>query len=168
MLSKFSRIFPVVYMQRIWWPRDNTAFRDDGNWKRPLHSMAVPKRNYPIAQCRANAVILVILPEPWWLHQMETFSALLAICAENAPVTGEFSTQWPVRRSFDVFINVWVKNCQAGDWRRHHAHYDVIVMSISWATSAALNLLREFRFFEETSICLMHMLNLRRSGDHFN
>ena len=39
---------------------------------------------------------------PWWRHQMETFSALLAICAGNSPVTGEFPTQRPVTRSFDV------------------------------------------------------------------
>ena len=38
----------------------------------------------------------------WWRHQMETFSALLAICAGNSPVHGEFLTQWPVTRSFDV------------------------------------------------------------------
>ena len=34
---------------------------------------------------------------------METFSALLAICAGNSPVTSEFPTQKPVTRSFDVF-----------------------------------------------------------------
>ena len=39
----------------------------------------------------------------WRRHQMETFSALLAICAENSPVPGEFPAQWPVTRSFDVF-----------------------------------------------------------------
>ena len=39
----------------------------------------------------------------WWRHQMETFSALLAICAENSPVPGEFPAQRPVTRSFDVF-----------------------------------------------------------------
>ena len=38
----------------------------------------------------------------WWRHQMETFSALLAICAGNSPVPGEFPTQRPVTRSFDV------------------------------------------------------------------
>ena len=38
----------------------------------------------------------------WWLHQMETFFALLAICAGNSPVPGEFPTQRPVTRSFDV------------------------------------------------------------------
>ena len=41
----------------------------------------------------------------WWRHQMETFSALLAICAENSPVPGEFPAQRPVTRSFDVFFD---------------------------------------------------------------
>ena len=40
---------------------------------------------------------------PWWRHQMETFSTLLVICAGNSPGTGEFPTQRPVTRSFDVF-----------------------------------------------------------------
>ena len=69
----------------------------------------------------------------WWRHQMETFSALLVLCAENSPVTGEFPTQRPVTRSFDVFfdlclINGWVNNRETGDLRRHRAHYDVTVM----------------------------------------
>ena len=42
----------------------------------------------------------------WWRHQMETFSALLAICAVNSPVTGEFTAQRPVTRSFDVFFDL--------------------------------------------------------------
>ena len=37
---------------------------------------------------------------------METFFALLAICAGNLPVTGEFPTQRPVTRSFDVFFDL--------------------------------------------------------------
>ena len=37
---------------------------------------------------------------------METFSALLAICAGNSPVSGEFTAQRPVTRSFDVFFDV--------------------------------------------------------------
>ena len=43
---------------------------------------------------------------PWWRHQMETFSALLAICAGNLPVPGEFPAQRPVTRSFDVYFNL--------------------------------------------------------------
>ena len=42
----------------------------------------------------------------WWRHQMETFSALLAICAGNSPVPGEFPAQMPVTRSFDVFFDL--------------------------------------------------------------
>ena len=40
--------------------------------------------------------------ETWWRHQMETFSALLAICAGNSPVHGEFPTQRPVTRVSSV------------------------------------------------------------------
>ena len=44
--------------------------------------------------------------ELWWPHQMETFSALLAICAGNSPVPGEFLAQRPVTRNFDVFFDL--------------------------------------------------------------
>ena len=43
---------------------------------------------------------------PWWRHQMETFSALLARCAGNLLVSGEFPSQRPVTRSFDVFFDL--------------------------------------------------------------
>ena len=71
----------------------------------------------------------------WWRHQMETFSALLALCAGNSPVTGEFPTQRPVTRSFDVFVDLRLNkrlsnNREAGDLRRYRAHYDVIVMEL--------------------------------------
>ena len=31
----------------------------------------------------------------WWRHQMETFSALPALCAVNSPVTGHICVTWP-------------------------------------------------------------------------
>ena len=37
---------------------------------------------------------------------METFSVLLAIRAGNSPVTGEFPSQSPVTRSFDVYFDL--------------------------------------------------------------
>ena len=52
----------------------------------------------------------------------------------NSPVNGgEFPSQRPVTWSFGVFlicdwINSRVNNIEAGDLRRHRAHYDVIVM----------------------------------------
>ena len=42
----------------------------------------------------------------WWRHQMELFSTLLALCAGNSLVTGEFPSQRPVTRSFNVFFNL--------------------------------------------------------------
>ena len=42
----------------------------------------------------------------WWHHQLETFSALLALCAGNSPLTGEFPAQRPVTQSFDVFCDL--------------------------------------------------------------
>ena len=37
---------------------------------------------------------------------METFSALLAICAGYSPVSGEFPAQRPVTRSIDVLFDL--------------------------------------------------------------
>ena len=46
------------------------------------------------------------LSNPWWRHEMETFSELLALCAGNSPVTGEFPSQRPVTQSFGVFFDL--------------------------------------------------------------
>ena len=64
---------------------------------------------------------------------METFSALLAICAGNSPASDDFPAQRPVTLNFDVFFDLrqnkcWVNNRKAGDLRRYRPHYDVIVM----------------------------------------
>ena len=69
----------------------------------------------------------------WWRHQMETFSALLALCAGNSPVpvNSPHKGQWRGALMFSLicaWIHDWVNNREAGDLRRHHGHYDVIVM----------------------------------------
>ena len=66
---------------------------------------------------------------------METFSALLAFCAGNSPVTGEFPAQRPVTRMFDAFFDLRLNkrlSKNSGGWwlRRHRARYDVIVMGM--------------------------------------
>ena len=53
-----------------------------------------------------NAEGITKQQKAWWRHQIETFSALLAICAGNSPVPGEFPAQRPVTRSFDVFFDL--------------------------------------------------------------
>ena len=60
-----------------------------------------------------------VAAKPWWRHQMGTFSALLAICAGNSPVPGEFPSQRPVTRSFDVFFDLRLNkrlNKQSWGW----------------------------------------------------
>ena len=52
----------------------------------------------------------------WWRHQTETFSALLAICAGNSPVPGEFPAQRPVTRSFDVFFDLHPNKPLSKQW----------------------------------------------------
>ena len=79
----------------------------------------------------------------WWRHQMETFSALLAICAGNSPVPGEFPAQRPVTRSFDVFFDLrlnkrlskqswgwWFETLSRPLWRHRNGLCFVVV--ITW------------------------------------
>ena len=71
----------------------------------------------------------------WWRHQMETFSAWLALCAGNSPVpvNSPHKGQWRgalVWSLICVWINGWVNNHEAGDLRRHRGHYDVILMRL--------------------------------------
>ena len=50
---------------------------------------------------------------------METFSALLAICAGNSSVPSEFPTQRPVTRSFNIFFDMRLNkslNKQSWGW----------------------------------------------------
>ena len=67
----------------------------------------------------------------WRRYQMETFSALLAICA----VPGEFPAQRPVTRSFDVFFDLrlkkrlskqswgwWFETLLCTLWRHHNVY----------------------------------------------
>ena len=53
----------------------------------------------------------------WWRHQMETFSALLAYCAGNSPVTGEFPGQRPVTWTYDVFFDSRLHQHLSKQWR---------------------------------------------------
>ena len=86
---------------------------------------------------------------PWRCHQMETFSALLALCAGNSPVPGEFLTQRPVTRSFDVFFDQrlnkqlgkqslgWLfKSPSRSLWRHCNARDDISVRGVSGKANA--------------------------------
>ena len=79
----------------------------------------------------------------WWRHQMETFSALLVICAGNSPVTCKIPAQKPVTRSFDVFFVLhlnkrltkqssgrWFETPSSPLWR--HCNVFLSIMLSSW------------------------------------
>ena len=76
---------------------------------------------------------LTSVPDTWWRHQMETFSALLALCAGNSPCH-----RWIIRTKASdgalmfslicTWINGQVNNPEASNFRRHPAHYDGTVM----------------------------------------
>ena len=90
----------------------------------PAHVTSLCRRQYIRLQFPTNQ-------KSWWRHQMETFSALLAICAGNSPVSGEFpgGTKASDAELWCFFyVRVWVNTRVAGDLRRYRIHYDVIVM----------------------------------------
>ena len=108
---------------------------------------------------QVNANILshddVMTWKPWWRHPMEIFSALLALCAGNSPVTGEFPSQRPVTRSFDVFFDLrlnkqlskqswgwWFETPSHSFWR--HCNYD------PWKRSIFVVLVGLFQFPNQT------------------
>ena len=73
----------------------------------------------------------------WWRYQVETFSALVALCEGNSPVTVNFphKGQWS-RASMFSLVCAWTNHRDAGDLRHHHAHYDVIVIMPVKVTSS--------------------------------
>ena len=57
---------------------------------------------------------------PAYMMTSSTFSVLLALCAGNSPVTGEFPSQRPMTRSFDVFFDLRLNkrlSKQSRGWR---------------------------------------------------
>ena len=52
--------------------------------------------------------VLVFRSIPRWCHQMKTFSVLLALCAGNSPVTGDFPSQRPVTLSSDISFDLYL------------------------------------------------------------
>ena len=76
-----------------------------------------------------------------FIYQMKIFSALLALCEGNPPVTDVYHRspmdapnkgQWHGALMFSLICacaNGWANNRGAGDLRRHRAHDDVTVIN---------------------------------------
>ena len=101
---------------------------------------------------------------PWWRHQMEAFSASLALCAGNSPVL-VFCLIW-------AWINPWVNNREAGDLRRYRAHYDVIVMYrlqvFRLLTRLTLHVPEVIAFTQDVHLKLFLNANLKETNKQTN
>ena len=94
--------------QQLWYWlfRINASLmKEDFEYLQYLIAKISQKRRYSFVPLKINSARHV-LTNAWWRHQMEAFSALLAICAGNSPVPAEFPSQRPVTRSFDVFFDL--------------------------------------------------------------
>ena len=122
----------------------------------------------------------------WWRHQMETFSALLALCAGNSPVTGEFPAQRPVTQSSDVCVDLrlnkrlkkqswdlWFETPSRSLWRHGNVlclnHLTVMYQNVQLFI-ALINLpmssrLRTFRFKGTVQDWLMRWQMYRRTSN---
>ena len=130
--------FTIRRSGRFWggvWSDHRTGIDTPKRFLVGWHEGAKLQRTFCLSEC---------VPYPWWRHQMETFSALLAICAGNSPVPGEFPAQRPVTRSFDVFFDLhpnkrlskqlwswWFETQSCPLWRHRNAFLYTVVYS-SW------------------------------------
>ena len=85
---------------------------------------------------RSTHLLHLYFPFSWWRHQMKHVPRHWLFCGEFTGDCGEFTGhQWiPLTQTSDaelwwfLWTNGWVSNQDAGDLRRHRAHYDVTVM----------------------------------------
>ena len=134
------------------------------------HSWPVTRKMFPLddvimkmvgslQQCRGAHVSLLLIAtteskslQSWWLHQIEAFPALLAICAGNSPVAGEFPLQRPVTRSFDVNFDLrqnerlckqswgwWFQTLLCPLWRHsNHQDFPAHTCAVKWCVATII------------------------------
>ena len=97
--------------------------------------------------------------------------ALLASCAVNSSHKGQWRGDL-ICSLICTWINGWVNNCEAGDLRRHRAHYDVTVMDNYKASYYDSKLRFRIRFdYQKTSFKMSFKIhpeswNLLQSGGY--
>ena len=109
----------------------------------------------------------------WLCYQMDMFFALLAFCAGNSPVAGEFPSQRPVTQSFDVFFDLHLNKRLSKQSRRlwfevplcsssHHCNVKLVysgqTKSISWPMMTWLLTLPGHQFRSITFMLILQNL----------
>ena len=116
-------------------------------------------------------------PETWWRHEMENISTLLALCARNSPVTGEFPSQRPATRSFDAFFDLrlnkrlskhswglWFETPSRSLWRqcngsvRHYADGAVYIFSVDMFIQVCLVFVVGCPVDNKSTLVLVHYI----------
>ena len=107
--------------------------------------------NVLINCCSGGINKCTIFRATWWRHQMETFPRFWAFVQgiHRSPVNSPHKGQWHGALMFSLICagtNGWVNHRDAGDMRRHLAHYDVIVMSLLcfWQTEYETGLYAQY------------------------
>ena len=127
------------------WTHTGTEAGNDNTWrpKMALGKKWPAKSTSQACSSHDTAVVFYVTlccMCSWRPHQMETFSGLLALCVGNSPVTGEFPSQRPEMRSFDVFFDLCLNkrlSKQSWGWwfetqpRSLWHHHNVVLLSDS-------------------------------------
>ena len=129
-----------------------------------------------------NGFFMTVAVVAWWRHQMETFSSLLAICAGNSPVPGEFPAQRPVTRRFDVFFDLrpnkrlskqwwcwWIETPSRSLWRHRNGLPLVLLNGLSKLAEIPtihLSQQRKARKFNSNFLQFSYPQSISRSANH--
>ena len=112
-------------------PKWRDLFKSRLSWASKITSKSTPfPKGWPGFWSTEKETSKLYFTSPCWRHQVETFSALLALCTGNSPVADEFPAhkgQWRGGLMLSLiwaWINGWVSNREAGDLRHPGAHYD--------------------------------------------
>ena len=110
---------------------------------------------------------------PWWRNHREWFSASLAFCEGNPPVTGAFPLQRPVTRSFDVFFDLrlskqsirqWFETPSRSLWRHLKWHFSLLQL---WGSEILIVILSGNSVLSD--LASNHYLNqITLSSVHYN
>ena len=114
MTNIYVRLDIYILYSDPWMHRDKR--RNQENFDRTTNYMkiitkhiqvALNKSRYKIYKCHIKIYYCSYNKRSysWWRHPIET-KGLLALCAGNYPVTGEFPLQRPVTQSFGVFFEL--------------------------------------------------------------
>ena len=85
------------------------------------------------------------LPWSWWRHQVEkNFRDAGPLWGHRSPVDSPHKVQWRGALMFSLICarsSGWANNWDAGDLRRHPAHYDVTVVTIGRSSEHVISAL---------------------------